>query len=264
MDLKLCNKKALVTGSTSGIGFATALALATEGAQVVLNGRSAERVNNARQRLLAQFPDAQVYGAAIDLSSALGVQELLTAHPDIDILVNNLGIFEPKPFTEITDDDWLRFFKVNVMSGVRLSRAYLPGMKQRNWGRIVFVSSESGANIPVEMVHYGVSKASQLAVSRGIAEDTAGTGVTCNSVMPGPTLTEGVADFFASLAAAQGIDLAEAQRRFFAEARPSSLLKRFITPEEVASLITYVCSPLAAATNGAALRVDGGVVRSIL
>lgn len=264
MDLQLKGKRALVTGSTSGIGFATAVALAREGAHVVLNGRSAQRIENACKRLLAVVPDAQVSGAAADLATADGVQALVSACPDIDILVNNLGIFEPKAFEDITDADWLQMFDVNVMSGVRLTRAYLPAMRQRNWGRIVFVSSESGANIPAEMVHYGMSKSAQLAVSRGIAEVIAGTGITCNAVMPGPTMTEGVGEFFASLAAGQGVDLAEAQRRFFADARPSSLLKRFIDPAEVAGLIAYVCSPLSAATTGAALRVDGGIVRSIV
>ena len=264
MDLQLKDKRALVSGSTSGIGFATAVMLAREGAHVVLNGRSEKRVEDARKRLLAVVPEAQVSGTAADLATADGVQALVSAHFGIDILVNNLGIFEPKAFEDITDADWLRMFDVNVMSGVRLARAFLPAMKQRNWGRIVFVSSESGANIPAEMVHYGMSKSAQLAVSRGIAEVTAGTGVTCNAVLPGPTMTEGVEEFFASLAAGQGVDLAEAQRRFFAEARPSSLLKRCIDPAEVASLITYVCSPLSAATNGAALRVDGGIVRSIV
>jgi NAD(P)-dependent dehydrogenase (short-subunit alcohol dehydrogenase family) len=264
MDLQLQDKRALITGSTSGIGFAAAVALAREGAHVLLNGRSARRVEDACKRLLVVVPEAQVSGTAADLSTADGVQALVSACPDIDILVNNLGIFEPKAFDDIGDTDWQRMFDVNVMSGVRLARAYLPAMKQRNWGRIVFVSSESGANIPAEMVHYGMSKSAQLAVSRGIAEVTAGTGVTCNAVLPGPTMTEGVGEFFASLAAGQGVDLVEAQRRFFADARPSSLLKRFIDPAEVASLITYVCSPLSAATNGAALRVDGGIVRSIV
>lgn len=264
MDLQLRHKRALVTGSTAGIGFATAVALAREGAFVILNGRSAARVEEAKRRLLEAVRDAKVSGIAADLSTAAGVQAVVAAHPDVDILVNNLGIFEPKAFEDIADADWARMFEVNVMSGVRLSRAYLPGMKQRQWGRIVFVSSESGANIPAEMVHYGMSKSAQLAVSRGIAESAAGTGVTCNAVLPGPTMTEGVGDFFAKLAAEQGVDLPEAQRRFFAEARPSSLLKRFIDPAEVASLIAYVCSPLSAATNGAALRADGGIVRSIV
>lgn len=264
MDLQLVGKRALVTGSTAGIGFATAVALAREGALVVLNGRNAPRVEDACKRLLTIVPAAQVSGTAADLATGDGVRALTFAHPDIDILVNNLGIFEPKAFEDIADADWMRMFEVNVMSGVRLVRAYLPAMKQRNWGRIVFVSSESGANIPAEMVHYGMSKTAQLAVSRGIAEGTVGTGVTCNAVLPGPTMTEGVGEFFASLAAGQGVDVAEAQRRFFVEARPSSLLKRFVDPTEVASLIAYVCSPLSAATNGAALRVDGGIVRSVV
>lgn len=264
MDLQLQDKRALVTGSSAGIGFATAVALAREGAHVVLNGRSAQRVEDACQRLRAMVPQAQVSGVAADLAVAAGAQALVSACPDIDILVNNLGVFEAQAFEDIADAGWLHMFEVNVMSGVRLARAYLPAMKERNWGRIVFVSSESGANIPAEMVHYGMSKAAQLAVARGIAEGTAGTGVTCNAVLPGPTMTEGAGAFFASLAAGQGIDLAEAQRRFFAEARPSSLLKRFIDPAEVANLIAYVCSPLSAATNGAALRADGGIVRSII
>lgn len=263
MDLQLRDKRALVTGSTAGIGFATAVALAREGAQVILNGRSGERSEQARKRLLETVPGARVSAVAADLSSTAGVQALIAAQPDVDILVNNLGIFEPKAFEQIEDADWLQMFEVNVMSGVRLARAYLPAMKRRNWGRIVFISSESGINTPAEMVHYGMSKSAQLAVSRGIAETTAGTSVTCNAVLPGPTLTEGAGDFFTKLAAEQGISFDEAQRRFFAEARPTSLLKRFITPDEVASLIAYVCSPLAAATNGAALRADGGVVRTI-
>lgn len=264
MDLQLQHKRALVTGSTAGIGFAAAVALAREGAHVVLNGRSAARVANARERLLDKVPDARVSTVAADLATAEGAQAVVDAYPEIDILVNNLGIFEPKKFEEISDADWTRMFDVNVMSGVRLARAYLPAMRARNWGRIVFVSSESGANTPAEMVHYGMSKSAQLAVSRGIAETTAGTGITCNAVMPGPTMTEGVSEFFAALAAEQKAELAEAQRRFFAEARPSSLLKRFIDPVEVANLIAYVCSPLSAATNGAALRVDGGIVRTIV
>ena len=264
MDLQLRHKRALVTGSTSGIGFATAVALAREGVHVILNGRSAVRVEAAQQRLLEAVSGAVVDGVAADLGTAEGVQALVAEYANVDILVNNLGIFPPKAFEESDDADWTRMFEVNVMSGVRLARAYLPGMKQRNWGRIVFVSSESGANTPAEMVHYGMSKSAQLAVSRGIAETTAGTGVTCNAVLPGPTMTEGVGEFFGSLAAAQDIDLEEAQRRFFAEARPSSLLRRFIAPAEVACLITYLASPLSAATNGAALRADGGIVRSIV
>jgi NAD(P)-dependent dehydrogenase (short-subunit alcohol dehydrogenase family) len=264
MDLGLVRKTALITGSTAGIGYAAAVALAREGARVIVNGRSADRVTAACDKIRAAVVGAQVEGIAADLGSAVGTDAVLKAFPEVDILINNLGIFEPRTFADIDDAAWQRMFDVNVMSGVRLSRHYLPRMIGRNWGRVVFVSSESGANTPGEMVHYGMSKSAQLAVSRGMAETTAGTGVTVNAVLPGPTLTEGVGEFFGKLAAEQGVDIAEAERRFFAEARPSSLLKRFIDPAEIASLIAYVCSPLAAATNGAALRVDGGIVRSIV
>jgi NAD(P)-dependent dehydrogenase (short-subunit alcohol dehydrogenase family) len=264
MDLRLTDKLALVTGSTAGIGFAVAVGLAREGARVVLNGRDDARVAAACLRVREAVPGAQVEGIAADLGTAEDVAHVIAHYPEVDVLVNNLGIFEPKPFAEIDDAAWQRMFDVNVMSGVRLSRHYLPRMLARNWGRVIFVSSESGANTPGEMVHYGMSKSAQLAVSRGMAEVTAGSAVTVNAVLPGPTFTEGVGDFFAKLAADQGVNRAEAERRFFAEARPTSLLKRFIEPAEVASLITYLCSPLAAATNGAALRVDGGIVRSIV
>ena len=264
MDLQLSGKIALVTGSTAGIGRAIAVALAREGARVVINGRQAGRVAAACAELRGELPGASIEGIAADLGSPQGIAALLAALPAVDILVNNLGIFEPKAFADISDADWQRMFDVNVMSGVRLSRHYLPAMKARNWGRVVFISSESGVNTPAEMVHYGMTKSAQLAVARGMAETTAGTAVTVNSVLPGPTMTEGVGDFFATLAAGQGIPVAEAERRFFAEARPSSLLKRFIEPAEVASLVAYLCSPLAAATNGAAMRADGGVVRSIV
>jgi NAD(P)-dependent dehydrogenase (short-subunit alcohol dehydrogenase family) len=192
------------------------------------------------------------------------VAQLLAAKPEMDILVNNLGIFEPKPFEEIPDADWLRFFEVNVMSGVRLSRHYLPAMKQRNWGRIVFVSSESGINIPAEMIHYGMTKSAQISIARGLAETTVGTAVTVNSVLPGPTASEGVATFVEQFAKEQGVSVADFEREFFRSTRPTSLLKRFIQPEEVANLVAYVCSPLSAATNGAALRVEGGCVRSMI
>ena len=263
MDLQLSGKRALVTGSTAGIGFAIAQELAREGARVIVNGRTAERVDAAVQRIRQAVPGAEVSGVAVDLATAAGAESLLRECPQVDVLVNNLGIFDPVPFEDIPDAEWLRFFEVNVLSGVRLARHYLPAMKAANWGRIVFISSESGINPPGEMVHYGMTKAAQLSVSRGLAQLTAGTGVTVNAVLPGPTRSEGVADFFAKLATAQGIDLAEAERRFFAEARPTSLLKRFIEPAEVAALVTYVCSPRAAATNGAALRVEGGIVSSM-
>jgi NAD(P)-dependent dehydrogenase (short-subunit alcohol dehydrogenase family) len=264
MDLQLTNKKALVTGSTAGIGFAIASLLAQEGASVVVNGRSQGRVDEAVQRIRKEKKDAQVTGVAADLGTKEGVELLTGKLPAVDILVNNLGIFEAKPFAEISDEDWLRFFEVNVLSGVRLSRFYLPKMIQKNWGRIVLISSESGLNIPVEMIHYGVTKTAQIALARGLAEMTAGTAVTVNSVLPGPTRSEGVEQFVQDLAKGQGTQPATVEAEFFRKARPSSLLKRFATPEEVAAMVVYVCSPRASATNGAALRVDGGVVRSIV
>lgn len=264
MDLKLTNKTALVTGSTLGIGFAIARALAREGARVIVNGRSLARVDDAATRIRKEVPGADVAGVVADLGTAEGAAQVIAAQPDVDILVNNVGIFEPKPFEDIPDEDWMRFFEVNVMSGVRLARHYLPRMKAKNWGRVVFISSESGINIPVEMIHYGMTKSAQLSVARGLAESTAGTGVTVNSVLPGPTASEGVAAFVEQLAKERGVTMAEMEREFFATARPSSLLKRFITPDEVASMVAFVASPLAAATNGAAVRVDGGVVRSMV
>ncbi len=264
MDLLLTNKTALVTGSTAGIGFAIASLLAQEGAAVVVNGRSQGRIEEAVRRIKKENKDAQVTGVAADLGEKEGVDLLTKAAPALDILVNNLGIFEAKPFPDITDEDWLRFFRVNVLSGVRLSRSYLPGMLQRNWGRIVFISSESGLNIPVEMIHYGVTKPAQIALARGLAETTAGTNVTVNSVLPGPTRSEGVEKFVQDMAKGHGGDEGTVEKEFFRSVRPSSLLKRFATPEEVAAMVVYVCSPRASATNGAALRVDGGVVRSIV
>ena len=264
MDLQLMDKKALVTGSTAGIGFAIASLLAQEGASVVVNGRSQGRVEEAVRRIKKENKDAQVTGVAADLGTKEGVEVLTRAVPALDILVNNLGIFEAKPFSDIPDEDWLRFFEVNVLSGVRLSRFYLPGMLQKNWGRVVFISSESGVNIPVEMIHYGVTKTAQIALARGLAETTAGTNVTVNSVLPGPTRSEGVEQFVQDMAKGQGGDEGAVEKEFFRSVRPSSLLKRFATPEEVAALVVYVCSPRASATNGAALRVDGGVVRSIV
>lgn len=263
MDLGLNGKRALVTGSTAGIGFAAAEALAREGAHVVINGRTASRVDSAVSRLKKAIGGARIEGVAADLSTADGCAGVIGKFPDVDVLVNNMGIFEPKPFREISDADWLRFFESNVMSGVRLSRHYVEGMRARNWGRIVFVSSESGLQIPAEMIHYGVTKTAQLAVARGLAETLAATNVTVNSVLPGPTASEGVGTFVAQLAAASGKSAAEVEREFFRTARPSSLLQRFATPAEVAALITYVCSTAASGTTGAALRVDGGVVRSI-
>lgn len=262
MKLQLEDKLALVTGSTAGIGFGIATALAAEGARVIVNGRTAERVTRTVERIRALHSSAQIESLAVDLSSAEGAAEAVRRFPEVDVLVNNLGIYEPKSFEDIPDEDWLRFFEVNVMSGVRLSRAYLPGMKRRNWGRVLFISSESGMQIPAEMVHYGVTKTAQISLARGIAETCAGTGVTCNAVLPGPTLSEGVQEFVSSLADQSGKSREEVEREFFREARPTSLLKRFASTEEVAAMVVFLCSPLASATNGAAVRVDGGVVKS--
>ena len=264
MDLLLEGKVALVTGSTAGIGFSIAEGLARENSRVIVNGRTELRVQDAVAKILKKYPHAQVEQFSGDLSEAAVGDALFYKYPDVDILVNNLGIFNPQPFEAITDDEWRRFFEVNVLSGVRLSRYYLPRMKQKNWGRIVFISSESAVQIPAEMIHYGFTKTAQLAISRGLAETTAGTAVTVNAVLPGPTASEGVSDFVAKLGAQMNQTPAEFEKFFFEKARPTSLLKRFATPEEVANLVVYVCSPLASATNGAALRVDGGVVRSIV
>ena len=260
MNLKLTDKTALVSGSTKGIGFAIATGLAHEGARVIVNGRSEKSVAEAKGQIEQAVPDARIESFAGDLSTAAAAETLLQRFPLVDILVNNLGIFEPKPFEGITDEEWRRFFDVNVLSGVRLSRAYLPGMKERNWGRIVFISSESAINTPVEMIHYGMTKTAQLAVSRGLAQSCAGTAVTVNAVLPGPTRSAGVEEFAGQLSG--GKPFAEFEKEFFKTFRPSSLLKRFAMTEEVANLVTYVCSPLSAATNGAALRVDGGVVQA--
>lgn len=260
MNLQLSDKLALVSGSSKGIGLAIATGLAREGARVIINARSAESVQGALGKIRGTVPGAKLEGFPGDLSDAAVVERLLKQFPAVDILINNLGIFEPKPYEEIPDEDWRRFFEVNVLSGVRLSRAYLGGMKQKNWGRIVFISSESGVQIPAEMIHYGMTKTAQLAVSRGIAETCAGTGVTVNAVLPGPTHSDGVDEFVSQMSG--GKPFAEFEKEFFKSIRPSSLLKRFATTEEVANLVVYVSSPLSAATNGAALRVDGGTVRS--
>jgi NAD(P)-dependent dehydrogenase (short-subunit alcohol dehydrogenase family) len=260
MDLQLKGKIALISGSTAGIGHAIAASLAQEGARVIVNGRTSAAVDSAVAALKSSGGD--VLGFAGDLSSAAVAEKLLQQHPQVDILVNNLGIFEVKPFEEISDEEWKRFFDVNVLSGARLSRLYLPSMRQRNWGRIIFISSESGLQIPAEMIHYGMTKAAQIAVARGLAEATAGTGITVNSVLPGPTRSRGVGDFVADWAAKSGKSAKTVEDEFFKTARPTSLIKRFATPAEVAAMVTFVASPLSAATNGAALRVDGGVVKS--
>src|SRR5467141_875162 len=263
MDLGLRGKIAVVSGSTAGIGLAIAAALAAEGAKDVVNGRTKLRVDAALISLQQSVPGADLRGVAADLGSTAGVDAFLRQVPAADVLVNNLGIFEPKPFLEIPDSDWLRFFEVNVLSGVRLARAYLPGMLQKQWGRIIFISSESAQHIPAEMIHYGMTKTAQVAVARGLAESVAGTGVTVNSVLPGPTASEGVGGFLENMAKQQNISIAEIEKQFFATVRPSSLLKRFETPEEIASVVAFVASTQSVAINGAAVRAEGGVVRSI-
>lgn len=263
MDLQLGGKTAFISGSTAGIGLATAERLAAEGARVLVNGRTQARVDRAVDRIRRASGNDAVSGIAADLGNAAGAAAVVAALPDVDVLVNSLGIFEPKAFEAITDADWMRFFETNVLAGVRLARAWIPGMRRRGWGRIIFVSSESALHIPAEMIHYGVTKTADAAVARGLAEALAGTGITANSVLPGPTASEGVSTFVAQLARERGVSAAEMEKEFFASARPTSLLKRFITPEEVANLIAYVASPLSAATNGSALRVDGGVVRAV-
>jgi NAD(P)-dependent dehydrogenase (short-subunit alcohol dehydrogenase family) len=261
MDLQLGQKIALVTGSTAGIGNAIATALAHEGATVIVNGRSQAAVDSAVTQMRSAT-GGDVRGFAGDLTLASAAQDLVRAHPSVDILVNNLGIFEVRAFADIDDDDWRRFFDANVLSGVRLARAYFPQMLARNWGRIIFISSESGYQIPAEMIHYGMTKSAQIAVARGLAELTSGTGVTVNTVLPGPTRSRGVGDFVAEMAHAAGKTPEAVEAEFFTTARPSSLLQRFATPDEVASLVAYVASPLSSATNGAALRVDGGVIKT--
>jgi len=264
MNLELEGKRALITGSTAGIGYAIAERLALEGASVIINGRTQGRVDKALAELKRSGSRGSAQGLAADLGTAEGTRQAIEQFPDVDILVNNLGIFEPKAFEEISDADWLRFFEVNVMSGVRLSRHYLPRMKQRNWGRIIFISSESAVQIPAEMIHYGMTKTAQLAIARGMAETTAGSNVTVNSVLVGPTASEGVIGFVDQLAAQQKKDRGSIEKEFFQSMRPTSLLKRFIEPKEVGTFVAFLSSPLASATNGAALRADGGVVRSIL
>lgn len=261
MDTRLENKLAFVSGSTAGIGLAIASALAAEGARVIVNGRTQAAVDRA----VAETGSAsgrQVEGFVGDMSTADAAEALVRKYPDIEILVNNLGIFEPKDFGDIDDAEWIRFFDVNVLSGIRLARLVLPAMRRANWGRIIFVSSESGVQIPAEMIHYGMTKTAQLAVSRGLAEAVAGTGITVNSILPGPTRSRGVGDFVDALAQAEGKTVAEFEKDFFERVRPTSLIKRFATTEEVASLVTYIASPLSSATTGAALRVDGGAVKS--
>ncbi len=264
MDLKLAGKVALVTGSTAGIGFAIARSLAVEGAQVYVNGRTQERVDQAIAVIRQHAGSAKVDGIAADFSSSAGAEAVIRKLPAVDVLINNVGIFEPKSFVEITDADWYRFFEINVMSGVRLSRHYLAGMLKKNWGRILFISSESAVQIPAEMVHYGMTKTAQIAIARGIAEIVAGTGVTVNSVLAGPTESEGVGEFVEAMAKRENKSKQQIEKEFFEHVRPSSLLKRFASVDEVAAMAVYLAGELSSATNGAALRVDGGVVKAIL
>ena len=261
MDLELNGKRAVVSGSTAGIGLAIATTLARERACVVINGRKQASVDEMVAKLKSTT-GGDVRGFAGDLSTAAAAEDLVRLYPDTAILVNNLGIFEPKPFEDIPDADWIRFFEVNVLSGVRLTRLFLPAMRRANWGRIIFISSESGVQIPSEMIHYGMTKTAQIAIARGLAEAVAGTGITVNSILPGPTKSRGVSDFVNALAKAEGKSFEAFQTEFFEKVRPTSLIKRFAAPEEVASLVAYIASPLASATTGAALRVDGGVIKS--
>src|SRR5713101_1257831 len=263
MEFGLKGKRVVVSGSTAGIGFAIAAALAAEGAQVIVNGRTETRVSAAVESIRQRVKNADVRGIPADLGTAQGVAAFLQQVPEADILVNNLGIFEPKPFLEIPDSDWLRSFEVNVLSGVRLSRRYLPGMLEKNWGRVIFISSESAQQIPAEMIHYGMTKTAQVAVARGLAESFPNSGVTFNSILAGPTASEGAVNFIDDMAKQQGITKDEFEKRFFESARPSSLLKRFETPEEVAAVVAFVASAEAAAINGSAVRAEGGVIRSI-
>jgi NAD(P)-dependent dehydrogenase (short-subunit alcohol dehydrogenase family) len=263
MKIDLKGKTALVTGSTSGIGHAIARGLAAAGAEVVVNGRTKAKVDAAVAEIAKAVPDGKVRGVAADVSTAAGCKSLVAALGEVDILINNAGIFEPKGFFDIADEEWSRFFEVNVMSGVRLSRAYMPGMLKRNWGRIVFISSESALNIPKEMIHYGMTKTAQLAISRGLAEMTRGTAVTVNSVLPGPTMSEGVEVFIKDIAKHNGVSVEEATRQFFLRQRPTSLLQRFASVEEIANMVLYVASTESSTTNGAALRAEGGIIQTI-
>ncbi len=264
MDLQLKNKTALVSGSTAGIGYAIAKQLAAEGAKVFINGRTQARVDTAVTQIKAETGNSNVSGVACDFSRPEEITGLIAEIPEVDILINNVAIFEPKAFKEITDEDWLRFYEMNVLSGVRLSRAYFDGMLKKNWGRIIFISSESALQIPAEMIHYGVTKTAQLAIARGLAELTRGTNVTVNSVLPGPTLSEGAGSFVKQVAVEQHKTEDEVKTEFFKTMRPTSLLQRFTTTDEVANMVTYLASPLSSATNGAAIRADGGVVKSVI
>lgn len=262
MDFKIENKIALVTGSTVGIGYAIAKALASEGAEVFVNGRTDERVNQAVENLKKETGNQNIKGLTADFSDVAQVNQLIAKIPEVDILINNVGIFEPKEFSAIPDEDWFKFYEVNVLSGVRLSRAYFDKMLKRNWGRIVFISSESAIQIPEEMIHYGMTKTAQIAVARGLAELTRGTNVTVNAVLPGPTFSEGAGTFVKDMAAQKNITVEEMEKEFFKTARPTSILQRFISTDEIANMVAYIASDLSIATNGSAIRADGGLVKS--
>jgi NAD(P)-dependent dehydrogenase (short-subunit alcohol dehydrogenase family) len=262
MDLQLNNKIALVTGSTAGIGFSIAKSLAKEGAAVVVNGRTAGRVNEAVKQIKEETGNELVTGIAADFADVASINHLIDQLPDVDILINNVGIFEPKAFVEITDADWFKFYEVNVLSGVRLSRAYFDKMLHKNWGRIIFISSESAIQIPEEMIHYGMTKTAQVAIARGLAELTKNSAVTVNTVLPGPTYSEGVGGFVESLAKEKNITVEDMEKDFFQSMRPTSLIQRFLSTDEIANMVTYLSSPLASATNGATLRAEGGLLKS--
>ena len=262
MDLQLKNKIALVSGSTAGIGYAIAKQLAAEGAKVIVNGRTAERVDAAVEQIKKDTGNNEVTGAIADFAKPEQIEALVKQVAEVDILINNVAIFEPKEFKDITDADWLKFYEINVLSGIRLSRAYFNGMLQRNWGRIIFISSESALQIPSEMIHYGMTKTAQLAISRGLAELTRGTNVTVNAVLPGPTLSEGVGGFVEQLAKDQNKTEDEVKQEFFQTMRPTSIIQRFLSVDEVANMVTFLSSPLAAATNGAAIRAEGGLLKT--
>ena len=263
MNLGLQGKLAVVSGSTAGIGFAIAAMLAQEGARVVINGRTEVRVTAAVEKIRQRMKGAELIGVAADLGTAAGVNAFVKQIPEADILVNNLGIFEVKPFLEIPDADWLRFFEINVLSGVRLTRHYLAGMLEKNWGRVIFISSESGQQIPTEMIHYGMTKTAQVAIARGVAQTVVATGVTVNSVLVGPTASEGASEFVQNMARQQAISAGEVEKQFFTTIRPTSLLKRFETPDEIAAVVAFVASTQSVAINGAAVRAEAGVVQSI-
>ena len=263
MNLNLAGKSALVTGSTGGIGFAIAETLAAEGVLTYINGRTEERVERAMSQIAANVERAKLKPMVADLSHVEGCETVIKTIPKLDILINNFGIYEVKPFEAIDDADWIRFFESNVLSGIRLSRHYFSSMKEAHWGRIIFIASESGIQIPSEMIHYGMTKTAQIAVARGLAELSVGTGVTINSVLPGPTMSEGVKAFMQAMAKQKGMSETEIEHEFFTSVRPSSLLKRFIDPMEIAHIVAFIASPLSVAMNGSAVRAEGGIVKSI-